>query len=253
VATVPPVPAPARRQIRRLIPRPVRQRLYDWSPSRGRRWAAAPGVTRVPAAAGAALTFDDGPDPLCTPILLDALAESGSRATFFVVGERVERHPELAAAIAERGHELALHGMTHRRHDRLEPDEAREELRRGLAAIEAASGVRPELYRPPYGASSPPLAALCDELGLTLSYWTAWGQDWEPLSARRIAALVERDLEPGAVVLLHDSALYAERDDATPTVDAVRLIAATARRRGFGLVALGDALEAEGGPDGHAG
>jgi peptidoglycan/xylan/chitin deacetylase (PgdA/CDA1 family) len=220
----------------------VRQRLYDRSRSRRRRWAAAPGIERIPAAAGAALTFDDGPDPLCTPRLLDVLAEHGASATFFVVGERVEEHPELAAAIRERGHELALHGMTHRRHDRLGEEEAREELVRGAAAIEAATGARPRLYRPPFGASSPRLAALCAELGLQLGYWTAWGQDWEPLPAQRIAALVARDLEPGAVVLLHDSALYAERDDATPTVDAVALIAATARERGLDLVALGPAL-----------
>lgn len=243
MTTVLPVALPSRRQIRRLVPRPLRQRLYDWSPSRRRRWQGAPGVTQVPAEAGVALTFDDGPDPDCTPLLLDELERLGATATFFAIGERVEQSPDLARQVVERGHELELHGMTHVRHDRLEPDAARKELVAGLAAIENATGRRPRLYRPPYGASSPLLASLCEELGLRLGYWSTWGQDWEPISAARIAALVNRDLGPGSIVLLHDSALYAERDDATPTVEAIPLIARAATERGARLVSLGSALD----------
>jgi peptidoglycan/xylan/chitin deacetylase (PgdA/CDA1 family) len=172
------------------------------------------------------------------------LAEVGAIATFFVVGERVEQDPTLTRQIAERGHELALHGMTHRRHDRLDSAEAREDLLSGLAAIENATGHRPQLYRPPYGASSPELASICDELGLRLSYWTTWGQDWERISGKRIARIVLRDFEAGSVVLLHDSALYAERDDAQPTVDAIPILAQAARDKGLDLVSMGAALDA---------
>src|SRR5664279_2811188 len=107
----------ARRKIRAAIPRPVRQRLYDWSPSRRRRWREVPGLQHVPAAGGAALTFDDGPDPVFTPRLLDALEGAGATATFFVVGERIAGNEELLREVERRGHEIALHGMTHRRHD----------------------------------------------------------------------------------------------------------------------------------------
>lgn len=236
----------ARRKIRRAIPRPLRQLLYDWSPSRRRRWREVPGIERLPGDGAVAITFDDGPDPEFTPPLLEALSEAGANATFFVVGERLAGSEELLREIEARGHEVALHGMTHRRHDRLDETEARAELTEGLAAIERAGVRRPRWYRPPYGGSSPALARLCEELGLGLAYWSAWGQDWEAISARRIASLVLRDLGPGGIVLLHDSSLYAERDDAGPTVEAIPLIAAAARKQGLEMVSLGAAFDAGG-------
>jgi peptidoglycan-N-acetylglucosamine deacetylase len=233
-----------RRKVRGAIPRPVRERLYDWSPWRRRRWREVPGLERVPPGAGAALTFDDGPDPQFTPALLDALDAAGAKATFFVVGERVAGNEVLLREIESRGHEIALHGMTHRRHDDLDDEQARAELTGGLATIEAASVARPRWYRPPYGGSSPALARFCAELDLGLAYWSTWGQDWEAIPAARIARLVGRDLDPGAVILLHDSPLYAERDDARPTIDSIPLIAAAAREQGLDLVSLGAALDA---------
>jgi peptidoglycan/xylan/chitin deacetylase (PgdA/CDA1 family) len=136
--------------------------------------------------------------------------------------------------------------MTHRRHDRLGDDEARHDLTLGLEAIEQAVGRRPRRYRPPYGASSPTLASVCAELGLEIAYWSAWGQDWEDSSPARIAALVGRDLAPGAIVLLHDSARYGQRADAAATAGSVPLIAAAARERGLDLVSLSGAVSGAG-------
>jgi peptidoglycan-N-acetylglucosamine deacetylase len=235
----------ARRKIRRAIPRPLRQLLYDWSPSRRRRWREVPGTERQPDRGAVALTFDDGPDPDFTPRLLGALEEAGATATFFVVGERIRGSEELLREIERRGHEVGLHGMTHRRHDRLDDAEAEAELSDGLAAIEAAGVRRPRWYRPPYGGSSPALARFCRELDLGLAYWSSWGQDWEPIPAARIARLVLRDLDGGGIVLLHDSPLYAERDDASPTIEAIPLIAAAAGSRGLGLVSLASGFDGE--------
>jgi peptidoglycan-N-acetylglucosamine deacetylase len=232
-----------RRKVRRAIPMPLRQRLYDWSPSRRRRWRQVPGIERVPPAAGAALTFDDGPDPQFTPRLLDALEAAGASATFFVLGERVAGNEDLLREIASRGHEVGLHGMTHVRHDRLADAQARAQLEQGMAAIEGAGVAAPRFYRPPYGGSSPALGRFCEELGLGLAYWSSWGQDWEPIPAARIAELVLRGLEPGGVVLLHDSPSYAEREDAGPTIEAIAPIAAAARAGGFELRSLAEALD----------
>lgn len=231
-----------RRELRRAIPQPLRQRLYDWTPSRRRRWREVPGVTHIPAPAKVALSFDDGPDERCTPMVLDALARVGATATFFVIGERVLKHPTLVQEIRARGHELGVHGMTHRRHDLLPEEEARAELLHGIEAIQDACGWRPQRYRPPFGAASPQLASISNELGLQLTYWSAWGQDWDEISASRIAHLVIRDLDVGAVVLLHDSALYAQRDDATATVESIPLIAQSAYDRGLELVSLAAAF-----------
>jgi peptidoglycan/xylan/chitin deacetylase (PgdA/CDA1 family) len=232
-----------RRSVRSAIPRPIRQRLYDWSPSRRRRWRDVPGTERLPVEDAIAITFDDGPDREFTPPLLEALSEVGAKATFFVVGEQVPGSEELLREIEAKGHEVALHGMTHRRHDGLDEKEARAELEEGLAAIEAAGVRRPRWYRPPYGGSSPLLGRLCGEIGLGLAYWSTWGQDWEPITANRIADLVLRDLGPGGIVLLHDSPRYAERDDVSPTTAAIPLIASAARSRHLAMVTLGAAFD----------
>ncbi|HEY7255632.1 MAG TPA: polysaccharide deacetylase family protein [Solirubrobacterales bacterium] len=237
---------PDRRQVRRAIPRPLRHLLYDISPGRRRRWRRNPGIERVGDGA-VALTFDDGPDSDGTPAVLDALDAIESKATFFVVGEQLADHPEVARAIGDRGHELALHGMTHRRHDRLSLDEAREELGAGVAAFEGVLGGRPRWYRPPYGGSSPALATVCAELELELAYWSSWGYDWEPLPAAEIARVVLRDLEGGTIVLLHDSPRYAEREDVRPTAEALAMIAAAARERGLRLGTLGAAAPGDDG------
>jgi peptidoglycan/xylan/chitin deacetylase (PgdA/CDA1 family) len=223
------------------IPRPARHLLYDLTgPLRRRRWNRVPGIERVPRERGIVLTFDDGPDERVTARILDALESAGARGTFFVLGERVREQPELAREVSARGHEVALHGMSHFRHDGLAAAEARAELASGAEAIEEVVGLRPRWYRPPFGRSSPELAAACDELGLGLAYWTAWGHDWEAIPARAIARRVRRSLEAGTIVLLHDSALYAQRDDAGPTVDAIPLIAAAAGDSP--LITLGEAI-----------
>ena len=197
------------------------------------RWRRFPGLDRLePPGARLVLTFDDGPGPDATPAVLEALAAAGARATFFLVGEQLLAHHELGRAVAEAGHETALHGFRHVEHDELGAD-AREDLLRGLDAVEAATGARPTLYRPPYGRFSEASYAACRELGLQAVYWSAWGCDWEGIPAPRIAELVVRDVVPGAVVLLHDSARYASRASARPTAEALPSILQAARERGL--------------------
>lgn len=213
--------------------------------ARQRRWQELPGLEWADAEGRACLTFDDGPDPAGTPAVLGALAAAGARATFFLVGEQVERHPELAAAVAERGHEVALHGHRHVRHDALdEPGAARADLERGLELVEAAAGARPRLFRPPYGLFSEASYTACLDLGLEPVYWSGWGADWESIAAGRIAELVVRDLDAGAIVLLHDSARYGHRPDAAPTAAALPAIASAARERGLALTTVSEALDA---------
>ena len=201
------------------------------------RWAELPGLERVPA--GAALTFDDGPDADGTPLVLDALDRAGVKATFFLVGEQLMRNHAIAREAAARGHELALHCFEHVHHDDLRPQAARDEMARALGSFEAATGRRPRFYRPPYGRFSEAGHAACADLGLTPVYWSAWGLDWEPLPAARIADLVIRDLGEGAIVLLHDSARYAHRPDVRPTAEAVPEIVARAAEMGLRLAPLG--------------
>jgi peptidoglycan-N-acetylglucosamine deacetylase len=206
------------------------------------RWRELPALERVDGATAATLTFDDGPDDDATPVVLEALEQAGVRATFFLVGEQVMQHIALARAVAAAGHEIALHGYEHRPHGELSPTQARDDLARGLGAVEAATGARPRLYRPPYGWFSDASYEACRELELEPVYWSAWGFDHEPLPPERIADLVCRDLAPGLIVLLHDSPRYAFRDSARPTAEAIPAIADEARRRGVELAPLGELL-----------
>jgi peptidoglycan-N-acetylglucosamine deacetylase len=199
------------------------------------RWRAFPALERADGAEGVVLTFDDGPDQDATPAVLDALDRIEVKATFFVVGEQLERHWRMARETLDRGHELALHGYSHPRHEELVPPAARDEVARGVGAFEAALGRRPSLMRPPYGRFSEHSYKACRSLGLEPVYWSAWAMDWEELSPARIAELACRDLAPGMIVLLHDSPRYAERRSANPTAEALPLIAARARELGIEL------------------
>ena len=205
-------------------------------------WGRFPSLERVAPGRRAVLTFDDGPDPEVTPAVLDALEAAGARATFFLVGEQLMRQPRLGGELVARGHEVALHGFAHERHANLSPRVVRDDLARGLGAVEAATRVRPRFYRPPYGEFSDASYAACADLGLEPVLWSGWGMDWEAIAPERIAELVGRDLDDGAIVVLHDSARYADRPSAAPTAAAVPLVAGLARERGLELVALGEAI-----------
>jgi peptidoglycan/xylan/chitin deacetylase (PgdA/CDA1 family) len=202
------------------------------------RWAWMPGLEQVPS--GAALTFDDGPDPEGTPEVLDALDAAGVRATFFVVGEQLMRHHALARETAARGHELALHGFEHTEHDSMPGRSARDDVARALGTFEVATGRRPRFFRPPYGRFSEHSYEACADLGLQPVYWSAWGLDWEAIGPERIADLVCRDLADGAIVLLHDSARYGHRPNATATADSIGPIAARAAELGVALAPVGE-------------
>jgi peptidoglycan/xylan/chitin deacetylase (PgdA/CDA1 family) len=181
-------------------------------------------------ARGVALTFDDGPSPEHTPRILDLCDAAGVKATFFVIGEKVARHPDLVREIVARGHGLGVHGH---RHDRLlalrAPRTIAEDLDDAIAAVEAATGERPSLFRPPVGLTSPRVARALEWLDVTVVGWSVRGLDGHR-GARpdRVAARVMPKLRDGAIVVLHDA---AERDDFTPaSVEALpQILAAMAR------------------------
>ena len=171
---------------------------------------------------GIALTFDDGPHPEGTPAVLEALAEAGAKATFFLVGEQVERWPELAAAIAAAGHEIALHGHRHRLLLRRTPFAVARDLDRAARAIGEATGRKPTCYRPPYGVFSSAALALVRLRGWTPFLWSTWGRDWEPRATPAgIARRATSRLRGGDVVLLHDADHYSSPGSWRRTVAAL--------------------------------
>jgi len=169
---------------------------------------------------GIALTFDDGPHPLGTPAVLDALGDT--KATFFMVGERVLAAPGVAREVAERGHAIAIHGHRHRNLLRLSPQAIARDLDEAYETIAAHTGTTPTLHRPPYGIYSWPALAEVRRRGWTPLLWSRWGHDWRARrSPAKIAAEVTRDLQSGDVLLLHDGDDYSAPGSWRSTVAAL--------------------------------
>jgi peptidoglycan-N-acetylglucosamine deacetylase len=157
-----------------------------------------------------AVTFDDGPHPEGTPAVLEMLRNAGARATFFLVGEQVERNPSVAAEIAAAGHTIAVHGHRHRNSLRLTPRAFESDLARGIGAIAEATGAEPDIHRAPYGIYSPAALDAVRRSGLHPLLWSRWGHDWRgSASAQSIASEVTEDLRGGDVLLLHDADHYS--------------------------------------------
>jgi peptidoglycan/xylan/chitin deacetylase (PgdA/CDA1 family) len=180
---------------------------------------------------GIALTFDDGPHPEGTPAVLEVLGDV--RATFFLVGEQVERRPELVARIVEAGHEIGVHCNRHRNLLRLGPRAVHDDLDRAARSIAEAAGREPVLYRPPYGILNKAALAEARSRGWRTLLWSRWGKDWQ---RRATAGSIQRrigSLETGDVVLLHDADFYSAPGSWRGTVAA--LPGVLAQLRGSGL------------------
>jgi peptidoglycan/xylan/chitin deacetylase (PgdA/CDA1 family) len=179
----------------------------------------------LPGAAGVALTFDDGPHPEGTPMVLETLAAAGARATFFLVGEQVQRRPALAARIAAAGHAVALHGYRHHLQLRLANQVVQEDIARGLGVVQDAAGVALAWHRPPYGIYSPAGLRAVRQAGLAPLLWSRWGKDWRKFTTpTRIARRATRALVPGDVILLHDADFYSAGGSHRRTAAALKLI-----------------------------
>jgi peptidoglycan/xylan/chitin deacetylase (PgdA/CDA1 family) len=174
-------------------------------------------VVRAPSGStGVALTFDDGPHPRWTARVLEILAARGAKATFFVVGRKAEEHPDVVRAIVAGGHAVGMHSYAHDRLFALRgARRVREDLERGVAAIERITGRRPLLFRPPIGHTNPTVARVVDALDLVVVGWSIAGRDGVAWARPAdVAARVRRDLRDGAIVLLHDAPERGEREPA---------------------------------------
>jgi peptidoglycan/xylan/chitin deacetylase (PgdA/CDA1 family) len=165
---------------------------------------------RQPGSAGVAITFDDGPHPQGTPLVLEILREAGAPATFFLAGEQVERRPALAAEIVAAGHRVELHCHRHRNQLRLTPGELLEDAERARAAIGEATGAEVGDYRPPYGIFSASGLRAVRRRGWRPVLWSLWGQDWKRrATARSIAEKATGGATAGDILLLHDADFYS--------------------------------------------
>ena len=168
-----------------------------------------PNLLRLPAAhAGrgeVAITIDDGPDPRTTAAVLDLLDAHGARASFFCIGERVERYPELVRDIVRRGHRVENHTARHRLDFALlGPRGCLAEVAAGQASILQVTGVAPCYLRAPAGFRNPWCWTALERCGLRLASWTRRGFDTRDGNPERVLARLTRGLGAGDILLLHD-------------------------------------------------
>jgi peptidoglycan/xylan/chitin deacetylase (PgdA/CDA1 family) len=181
-------------------------------------------LTRVRGEKSVALTFDDGPNPDATPLILDALRDRGVKATFFILGRHAEQWPDLVKRVADEGHAIGNHGWFHRKLHFKSPAYVRRDLELGTAAIERACGVRPRLFRAPHGFRAPWVSAIARSLGQRTVGWSLGVWDSDRPGVEVIADRTVNGAHPGSILLLHDGDGYDPRGDRMQTARAVPLI-----------------------------
>jgi peptidoglycan/xylan/chitin deacetylase (PgdA/CDA1 family) len=190
-----------------------------------------------------ALTFDDGPDPVNTKALLEVLEKYKIQATFFVLGKRAEKHPELLKKMVEAGHEIANHSYSHADFNGKSDEFILEEIKKTNAIIKSVTGQNPVFFRPPGGYLSHAMIDLAQEHNLTIGYWT-WQQDskdWrDGMTGERIAKHILNHLYPGQIVVLHDGA-----SNGMETAKAMDILIPQLKKNGYKCVTLSHLLNHE--------
>ena len=184
-----------------------------------------------------ALTFDDGPDPIWTPLVLDALASVGARATFFVVAPLAARYASLISSMRESGHDVAFHCAEHVRHDAMMRREIEADVKSGLLAL----GRSVRYWRTPWGLITPATEEVAIKYRLRLVGWTADTENWRGGAPEEMLARIRGRISPGAIVLMHDGVgPGATREGCAATVNLVRPLVALVRSYGLEPATVGE-------------
>ncbi|GIP52647.1 MULTISPECIES: polysaccharide deacetylase family protein [Paenibacillus] len=186
-----------------------------------------------------AFTFDDGPNPVYTPQVLDIFREAGAKATFFMIGSQMELSPELVREAHEQGHEIGNHTYTHPSLPELLKQECREELIQTEKLIEKLTGVAPKVFRPPYFAYNELVAEVVEELGYkAIGALNGAATDWEMPGVRHIVDKSREQVRPGSILIFHDG-----YDDRSQSVEAVRILVSELTAEGYELVTVSELLQ----------
>jgi len=189
----------------------------------------------------AALTFDDAPDAEFTPQVLDALKQAGVKATFFVVGNRIEAHPDIMARIVREGHEIGNHSYSHPNLPKLSDARFRSQIIRTDRIIERHTGAAPALVRPPYGNIDEDQIRWLASKDKRVIGWNVDSLDWKGLNADQVCINVLGHIVPGSIILQHSGG--GKGEDLSGTVAAIPRIVRALRRDGVEFVTVSTLLE----------
>jgi peptidoglycan/xylan/chitin deacetylase (PgdA/CDA1 family) len=183
-----------------------------------------------------ALTFDDAPDDVFTPMVLDILKREGVRATFFCVGNRIEAHPDIMRRIVAEGHVVGNHSYSHANLPKLSDERFREEIRKTDRLIRRYAGYTPSFVRPPYGNITEEQIKWLASQKRKIVNWNVDSLDWKSLSREEVATNILAHVKPGAIILQHSAGGTGE--DLTGTVEALPEVIARLRDDGVRFVTV---------------
>ena len=185
-----------------------------------------------------AFTFDDGPHPRYTDMILDILAEYGIRATFFVVGENAELYSEQLKRIAAEGHEIGNHTYTHCNLKKISREGLMAELTETEKKIKEVCGVTPKIFRPPEGYCNKTVVDCANGMGYTTVLWTVDPRDWASPSVFTVASNIEKNAKCGSIILCHDY----NSNKTCPTPEALRMVIPKLLSAGYSFVTVSELL-----------
>lgn len=189
-----------------------------------------------------ALTFDDGPYSPYTEQLLDVLKEYEVPATFFVVGQNVEKNPELVRRIVLEGHQLGNHTYHHVDLLKIDRKTIEEEIDRTNKVIKVATDTVPHLMRPPHGFRDPVVMEIMATRGLKVVEWSIMSRDWTNPGVETIVERTVAKVKNGSIILLHDGDGIASKASRAQTVEATRRIIQTLSAQGYKFVTVEEIL-----------
>lgn len=187
-----------------------------------------------------ALTADDGPDPRYTPRILKILKEYDVKATFFVIGQSLKDHPELAAAYLAEGHELANHTFSHAHLESLPVSQLKREINQGSQAIQEVTGQRVKWFRPPRKRFTKDVLQAAYEENLQTALWTVCLENHLAPTPKEMAKRVLERVRPGGIILFHEGVLDREK-----TMEALPLVLTGLEKKGYKVVTISELFKAE--------
>ncbi len=187
-----------------------------------------------------ALSFDDGPHPRLTPVILSILEEYGIKATFFMVGENVGYYPDAARAVAEAGHEIGNHTFSHRKFNRMSEHEMLDEIHACEQAISGVTETPAHFIRPPEGQMNEAMRRVIGTLDYRIILWDVDTRDWAHTPPAEISRHILDTVQAGDIILMHDFIGHN-----SPTPEALRMVIPALLERGYRFVTVGELVDGD--------
>ncbi len=187
-----------------------------------------------------ALTFDDGPSEVWTPLILDELKKAGIKATFFMIGRHVKKYPEIARRVVKEGHLIANHGFAHCVMLYYQPPEIEEEIKYTEHIIKEVTGVTTKYFRPPKAWLRREIKEHIKSLGYEVILWSLNSKDWVNFNHKKIVRYLSRKVRNGDILLFHDSGNVFSTEGGTrnQTVKSITLLVKTLKEQGYEFVTV---------------